>query len=255
MKYLKFIASALALTFILSEITLAKNQTGTVRTFNSFDGISLLGSGNVEIIHGNKNEVIIHAPNDLIPYLITEVDNGTLKIGKRKKGWKKFKYFMEEIGYKITVKDIDHLKISGSGDINADELNGKNCKIMISGSGEIDVEKIDAGKLDVGLSGSGDVEVENVRAKNIDVGISGSGDIELEGKTNELEISISGSGDFNGSGLKSDIATVNIYGSGDASFGCSGMLEAHLTGSGDIVCYGNPSIRSHSTGSGSIITQ
>ena len=56
-------------------------------------------------------------------------------------------------------------------------------------------------------------------------------------------------------GLESDIATVNIYGSGDASFSCTGMLEAHLTGSGDVVCYGNPSVRSHSTGSGSIITQ
>jgi len=98
---------------MLSEVTLAKNQTGTVRTFNSFDGIALLGSGNVEIIHGNKNEVIIHAPNDLIPYLITEVENGTLKIDKRKKGWKKFRFFHDEIQYMITVKDIDHLKISG----------------------------------------------------------------------------------------------------------------------------------------------
>ena len=255
MKYLKFIASVLALTFILSEVTLAKNQTGTVRTFESFDGIALLGSGDVQIIHGKKNEVIIHAPNDLIPYLITEVEDGTLKIGKRKKGWKKFKFFHEEINYKVTVKDIDHLKISGSGDIVADELDGKHCTVVISGSGEIDVEKINAGKLDVVLSGSGDVEVQSIRAKNVEASISGSGDIELEGKTDELEVSIAGSGEFSSSELKSNVATVNIYGSGDASFGCSDKLEAHLTGSGDVVCYGNPTVRSHSTGSGSIITR
>lgn len=245
----------MAVALLLSEVTLAKNNTGSIRNFDSFEGISLLGSGNVEIIHGNKNEVIIHAPNDLIPYLITEVENGTLKIGKRKKGWKKFRFFHEEISYKITVKDIDHIKISGSGDVIADKLTGKACKVIISGSGEIDVNKIDTEKLKINLSGSGDIDINNIRAKNIDVGISGSGDIEIEGKTDELELSISGSGDFDSPGLKSDIATVNIYGSGDASFGCTDKLEAHLTGSGDIVCYGNPSVRSHSTGSGSVITR
>ena len=255
MKYLKNIVSVIIFTILLSVVALAKNQSGSIRTFDSLNGISLLGSGNVEIIHGNKNEVSIHAPNDLIPYLLTEVENGTLKIGKRKKGWKKFRFLNEEIRYKITVKDIDHLKISGSGDIIADKLSGNACRVAISGSGEIDVNKIDTGKLNINLSGSGDIEIENIRAKNIDVGISGSGDIEIEGKTDELELSISGSGDFDSPGLRSKSAVVNIYGSGDANFGCSDKLEAHLTGSGDVVCLGNPSVRSHSTGSGSVVTR
>ena len=81
MKYIKFVVSALLMIFMLSEVTLAKNQTGTVRTFDSFDGIALLGSGNAEIIHGNKNEIIIQASEELIPYITTEIEKGILKIG------------------------------------------------------------------------------------------------------------------------------------------------------------------------------
>lgn len=249
------IITVILVTIFAFNFSLASDQSGKVRTFKNVEGIALLGSGDAKIMHGNKNEIVIHAPADLIPYLTTKVENGTLKIGKRKNGWKKFRYFHEDIKYNITVKDIDHLKISGSGDITADKLEGNNCKVTISGSGEIDVEKIETDKLDINLSGSGDIDINNLRTENIDAGISGSGDIEVVGKTDRLQVSIAGSGDFDAPKLKSKNAIVDIYGSGDASFSCSENLEAHITGSGDVTCYGDPSLKSRSTGSGTVIIQ
>lgn len=240
------------LILIISGCTTAEGQTTEVRTFNGVDGVVLMGSGNVDIIHGSKNEITINAPADLIPYLITEVKDGSLQIGKRKKGWKKFRHFNENISYDIIVKDIDHVKVSGSGNLVADKLKGTSCFIKVSGSGNVNVGHVNGGKITVVVSGSGDISMDNANGNVMAATISGSGDIDIDGKVDELDITISGSGDFDGDDLKAEDASVDIYGSGDAVFGCKESLKASIYGSGDVVYHGNPSVNSKTKGSGDI---
>ncbi|NHZ85140.1 MAG: hypothetical protein GWP19_04580 [Planctomycetia bacterium] len=66
------------LLFILTGCNTAEGQVTEVRTFSGIDGVALLGSGDVDITLGNKEEITIHAPADLIPYLLTEKKDGTL---------------------------------------------------------------------------------------------------------------------------------------------------------------------------------
>lgn len=252
MKFFSKVIPVLIIIFISLNVVNAQNQTGMVRTFKNVDGVALLGSGDVKIVHGNRNEIAIHAPADIVPYITTKVDNGTLEIGKRKKGWKKFRMFHENISYDVVVKNIDHLRVSGSGNISADKLDGMKCSVKVSGSGNINLEDVKGEKTAVAVSGSGNIEIDELQSNVLGVTISGSGDVAISGKVEELDITISGSGDFEGRNLKSDNASVDIYGSGDATFGCKDYLEALITGSGDIVCYGNPSLRSRTTGSGDV---
>jgi len=252
MKLINKVVPIILILFIGCSTSNADNQTTEIRTFSGVDGVVLMGSGDVDIIHGNKDEITIHAPAELIPFLITEVKEGTLLIGKRKKGWKKFRSFYDKIHYDVVVKDIDHVKVSGSGDLNADKLKGANCVVKVSGSGNVDVGRINGGKITVKVSGSGDISIDNVGGDVLGATISGSGDIDIDGKVDELDITISGSGDFDGNELKTDIASVDIYGSGDAAFGCKDKLKALITGSGDVVYYGNPDVNSKTTGSGDV---
>ena len=105
------------LLVLLMGCTTVEGQASEVRTFSGVDGVALLGSGDLSITIGNKEEITINAPADLIQYLITEEKDGTLYIGKRKKGWKKFKHLNENIHYDLVVKSISRVSVSGSGDI------------------------------------------------------------------------------------------------------------------------------------------
>ena len=117
------------LLFTLTGCTTAERQVTKVRTFSGIDGVALVGSGNVSITLGNKEEITIYAPADLIPYLLTEKKDGTLYIGKRKKGWKKHRSFNENVHYELVVKQLTHISVSGSGDIDAETLSGERCSV------------------------------------------------------------------------------------------------------------------------------
>ncbi len=240
------------LLVLLTGCTTVDAQTTKVRTFSGIDGVALLGSGDVDILIGNKEEITIHAPADLIPYLLTEKKDGTLYIGKRKKGWKKFRNWNENIHYDLVVKDLNRISVSGSGDIDVEKLSGEKCTVKVSGSGNIDVDQINSKGVKVTVSGSGDIDIDNLSADILGVSINGSGDINLDGKTDELDLTISGSGDFTGNELKSENVLINIYGSGDARTWVTESLEVHISGSGDVTYHGNPTVNSRVTGSGDI---
>ncbi len=240
------------LLFILTGCTTAEGQVTKVRTFSGIDGVSLIGSGDVSITLGNKEEIIIHAPADLIPYLLTEKKDGTLYIGKRKKGWKKFRRFNENVHYDLVVKQINRISVSGSGDIDAEKLSGNKCSVKVSGSGNIAVDQITSNKLKVNISGSGDIDIDNLSTDILGASINGSGDMNINGKTDELDVTVSGSGDFTGNELKSENVSIDVYGSGDARVWAAESLKIHVSGSGDVTYHGNPTVNSRVTGSGDI---
>ena len=238
--------------FVLIGCTTAEGQTTEIRTFSGIDGVALLGSGDVSITLGDKEEITIHASADLIPYLLTENKDGTLYIGKRKKGWKKYKSFNENVRYDLIVKELTHISVSGSGDIDAEKLSGEKCSVKVSGSGDIEVDQINSNSVKVTVSGSGDVDIDNLSTDILGVSINGSGDIDINGKTDELDGTISGSGDFTGDDLKSKNVSINIFGSGNTNVYATESLEVHISGSGDVTYHGDPTVNSRVTGSGDI---
>ena len=240
------------LLFVLTGCTTVEGQTSLVRSFNGIDGVTLLGSGDVDITLGDKEEITIHAPTNLIPYLLTEKKDGTLYIGKRKKGWKKYRSFNEKVHYDLVVKQLTNISVSGSGDIDAEKLSGEKCSVKVSGSGNIGINQIHSNKLKVNISGSGDIDIDDLSTDILGVSINGSGDINIDGKTDELDITVSGSGDFTGNKLKSENVSIDLYGSGDARVWAIESLDVHVFGSGDVTYHGNPTVNSRVTGSGDV---
>ena len=240
------------LLVLFTGCTTVDAQATEIRTFKGIDGVGLLGSGNVDITLGNKEEITIHAPADLIPYLLTEKKNGTLYIGKRKKGWKKFRNWKENVHYDLVVKDLNRISVSGSGDIDAEKLSGEKCTVRVSGSGNIEVDQINSKGVKVTVSGSGDIDIDDLSTDVLGISINGSGNIDIDGKADELDGTISGSGDFTGDELRSKNVSVNIYGSGDISVWATESLDVHISGSGDVTYHGNPTVNSRTTGSGDI---
>ena len=248
----KIITIIAAITFIASLNTLA--QVTQERSVSSFSGIHQSTSADVYITYGEANTVTVKADEDVIDKLTTTVEKGILHIDT--KGTIRNVKVMDVY---ITMKSIDFIKNSGSGNISCKgKLAGNDVKISINGSGDLTAE-LDAKNMEIGISGSGDVEVSGVRGKfqlsvsgsgdveaselqleECGIIIQGSGDVKLKGATASLTVKQNGSGDINAYGLKAVDVVVHNSGSGDIVMQVVNSLTAILNGSGDITYHGSP---------------
>lgn len=209
------------------------NQTTIERSVGEYDGVTLSGWFDVEIIEGKEGNLTIEGESNLLEYIVTEVKNGKL-ILKVQKGYN-LKPSSWDKGIKITVpvESINSLALSGSGDI-------------------VGKTTIKTNEFKTAMSGSGDIDI-TLDADSVDAAMSGSGDITLKGNTIDFKAVISGSGDIKAYDLQADNVTATISGSADIKVTANKMLQARVSGSGDISYRGNPTkVDTKTSGSGDI---
>jgi hypothetical protein len=179
------------------------------RNVSGFSNISLAGSGRLIIDQGGAESLTVTADDNLLNYIETEVRGSTLEL-REKSGVSLSP--SKDIVFKVTLRKLDNLTVSGSGVAEARGLQIAKLRIDISGSGEVSAD--------------------------------GAGD--------DLDINISGSGRYRGESLKSKRARVEISGSGSAVVASSETLDAIVSGSGSIQYVGDPQVHQNISGSGSV---
>lgn len=180
------------------------------REISSFTKVSVKGSTDVHITHSDNFNVKVKGYHNIIPYLRTYVENGTLEI----------KFESDKAIHKnnaevyISMPVLEGLKTSGSGniDVKGNFENVEHFDASISGSSNISIEKALAENLKLSISGSGDFKSFGLEAEEADVNLSGSGRAELT-VHERLNVKISGSGDVYYKGEPGDVQ-VKISGSG-----------------------------------------
>jgi len=202
------------------------------RKVENFNEIGLSIPADLYLTQGTKNEVIIEADEDLLEKIETEVRGSSLEIKFEK--WYNYRG-SGKINIYITVKEIQKLVVSGSGDIFAKSA-------------------IKSDEFTFIVSGSGSVLIDELKTNEVDAMITGSGDVRLGGNASAryLDVTVTGSGDFESEDLKFSRADLNITGSGTISSFIVDDLKANITGSGRIYYKGNPLIDANITGSGKI---
>ncbi|CAM4311158.1 head GIN domain-containing protein [Gillisia hiemivivida] len=208
------------------------NMVTDTRSTSNYDGIALVGSLDVQIISGTEGKIKVEAESNLQEYILTEVEDGKLKISVEKDVSLNPSRNMS-IRVTVPVETISSLYVTGSGDVSNTGV-------------------IRANELKVGVTGSGDINL-NVEAKELWGSITGSGDIKLNGKAREFNCKVTGSGDFMAYSLNAEIVEAAVSGSGDIQVSASQSLKARVSGSGDISYKGNPEKQDFKTsGSGDI---
>lgn len=220
-----------AMLMLFSSISVAQTQKEN-RKVDVFSKISMSIPADVELIQGSKHELIIEADQDVLEKIETEVTDGKLKIRFEKwynyRGNKRIKVF-------VTMKEVEKLTISGSGDIVAKTA-------------------IESDRINLVVTGSGSIIIGELITNDVHSVISGSGDVKIEGKSKAklLDVTITGSGDFDATGLEFLRADFNITGSGTIEALVLDELDANITGSGRIYYKGKPIVDANVTGSGKI---
>lgn len=208
------------------------NVTTITRTTSDYDAVSFAGSFDYILVSGTEGRIKIEGEENLLQYIITEVNNGTLSV-KTKNRISLQTSRNKTIKITVPFEDINAVSLTGSGDVwNEDTISTPHFKTSVTGSGD---------------------SILDVEATSVDASVTGSGDLTLKGRTNSLTVNVTGSGDYKGFNLSANDVDVSVNGSGDAKVVCHGHLKARVSGSGDIRYSGTPKTEdSKIAGSGSI---
>jgi hypothetical protein len=154
-----------------------------------FDEVELKGLGNLSIEQTGSESLTVEAEEDVLPKIRTEVENSRLIIGPEPNTTINT---TKPINYRLTVKDLNALEVSGSGDVEAEDIGGDELAVTISGAGDVKISG-KVGSQDVKISGSGAYRAEDLESKEAKIGVGGSGSATVN-VSEELEAKVSGSG-------------------------------------------------------------
>jgi hypothetical protein len=179
------------------------------RSVSDFTAVEVSGSAKVILEQGDTESLTITADDNLLQYIKSEVHGPKLSLGTE--GLVSISP-TEEIVYKLSVKKLNGLVISG----------------------------------DVSVEASG------VRTESLTVAVSGAGKIKLSGEAREQNIAISGIADYQAENFKTAATSIAISGSGNAVVAASANLMVHVSGAGSVEYVGNPKVEKSISGAGTV---
>ncbi len=193
-----------------------KYITKELNNVSNFSSIRVLGSPDVEYRQSSdsKTTVSIYGSDNLVDLLEVSTVNGVLQVNI-KKG---VKILSGERRLKVIASSpsLDDVDIKGSADVYLKgTLKGADLNLNITGSGDIEAENLQYTNLSAFIKGSGDIDVKNVKATTVKTIVSGSGDVKMKGSTQTAMLTVNGSGDISADKLTATNVVATVSGSGD----------------------------------------
>lgn len=201
------------------------------RIVGSFTGIKVGGAFEVFIKQTGTPGVEVEADDDILPYIVTEVTGGILKIGMKKSPPHRWNN-IHTLNVYITVADLNALSLSGAVEITTQtEIKGEKMEIEMSGAVEADL---------------------NLNLQKLTMDISGASEIKLVGRAQEVKIQASGASELDAFGF--EVVNLSIYASGatEADVNVSGVLQVSASGACDVRYKGGASVNAHTSGASSV---
>lgn len=219
----KIIVTALLCVLLMScnfDMNFGVKGNGDVTTTNrelneSFNAISANEGLDVYITQGDSESVRVQADENLQEIIITEVNNGVLKI-----------HTEDNIGYASTKKVIVNFK-------SIDKISAS------SGSDVISTNTITVDELEVYTSSGSDAKLD-VNVEHLVCNSSSGSDIKISGTTNTLRAEASSGSDIKAANLQATTTMAKANSGADVTVNTSKELTASASSGGDINYYGNP---------------
>ncbi len=134
-----------------SVVTGSGQQAAETRDVPPFSAVDLSGVGAVTVTIGRRPELRVEADDNLLPALTSSVVGSTLELGTRSGVTLRPK---TPIRYQVIATQLAAVRVSGSGSVQAVDLDLDRIEVAISGSGEVRLAGI-AAEQRVVVSGSG----------------------------------------------------------------------------------------------------
>ena len=190
-------------------ITQERTITESFSTIKATEGLD------VYLTQGNNTSITVEADENLHELILTEVENGVLKIHTK-----------ENIGYasskkvKVSFKDISSI-------------------ISTSGSDVFSTNTITAERLNLKSTSGSDMKLD-VNTSVLECKSTSGSDLRLSGKTGKLIAEATSGSDIKAADLMAESSQVKATSGADITVNTSKELTAKATSGGDIKYYGNP---------------
>lgn len=201
------------------------------RSISGVRRVNVANQGDLTIEIGDEEKLVVEAEENLQDYLIADVRGGELVL--RTQNNTNIRP-TQDIHYILTVKELEGLQVTSSGDIQAPELQADGFTIKVSSSGDIHIEALYADRVEVDITSSGSVIID-------------------EGMLGYQDISISSSGSYDAREIDSLNARVKISSSGSARIWVRDELDVNISSSGNVYYRGDPQLNVRTTSSGEAI--
>lgn len=200
-----------------------------------FDGVTLNGPDHVVVTRGDKFAVTTSGSADALKHLKVVVRDHMLFVEREHHGgWFGGNNWGKGATVNVTLPALTRLALTGSGELSAEGLAGKQVRAQLTGPGDLRIKGIDADEAEISIVGSGDLSAQG-RARTAKLEIKGSGGLragDLNAET--VTATLSGSGDI--AGHASRAAKIAVNGSGDVHVEGTNSCSISKQGSGDAEC-------------------
>lgn len=201
------------------------------RSVKNFHAVSFDGIGNLKLIQGDKEGLVIVADSAVLPLIKTDVQNGVLQINFEHK-MSMMLNGSQKIHFHLSFRNLSKLTISGVARVAAASLTAKN--------------------FDINSAGASVITIGNLSCDHLKVALPGAGTVDLSGKSNQANFNLSGLGTIHAGQLKTLAANIEIAGAGKATVWAVHSLNAQVLGAGSVDYYGNPTVNKTVLGVGTV---
>src|SRR5882757_4241891 len=134
-------------------------QTKETRNVGTFTKIAFRIPGKLILKQGSPQSVVLEGDKEVLEKIETDVEGNKLVIGRESKwgmDWSWGKDDSRHITAYVTVKDIEGLSVSGSGELVSEgKITSRSLDLSVSGSGQLHIDASVENELDASVSGSG----------------------------------------------------------------------------------------------------
>lgn len=198
---------------------------------SGFTRVEVAGPDDITIRQGDAFSITARGRKEALDRLEISLDGPDLKIGRKREGFSFSSRDEDDVDIAITMPRLNAVRLTGSGTIDADSVDGDAVEAVVTGSGDLKVAKLTGKRADITVSGSGDIEIA--------AGTIGSG-----------ELSVTGSGDIDADGLVATTLEVSVAGSGNVDAQATGKADISILGSGNVTLTGGANCSTREMGSG-----
>jgi hypothetical protein len=160
------------------------------RTVPAFDSLDVNYAGAIEVRSQEQESLKISGDDNIIPFITTEVKQGTLYI-QSSKGYSP----RQNLKVMIGTPDLKRFVFDGVGEANLSNVKNDRIEIDIRGVGSFKASG-ETKEANITLSGVGNVDAKNLRAVNATVDSNAVGNVDLY-VTEKLDVKASGVGAVN----------------------------------------------------------
>ena len=221
----------------------SQHASHVVRKVNlkNFEKISLAGPYDVIYTQGNDYSIQVVGSERNVKLVSLEVNHGTLTIRPKRNITSSFHLGLlkktDNVVIKVTSPDLIAATVTGSGSFKAPrQVDTDNLVLTLTGSGDMQFNDVICDNYSAKLTGSGDVDIKKIVAQTAVITVLGSGDLEVnQYHVKKTKASLRGSGDLDLDCHDCSVVDVELTGSGDISLeGSVQSVVKNARGSGKI---------------------